>query len=135
LLEVGYFDEEGIEPPAGEAAEPGGHQRLRTVSISLVVDQSEKVAGKKKSRYLPPTVAQKLIDLHCPRSDGIDVFCGISFIECRATRLDVDGARDRCEAFLFLGGQWGTRRKLGVLGSCRKERRDVGDGNPLERPG
>ena len=73
------------------------------------MNQSEKVPGKKKSRDLPPSVTQELIDLHCARIDGIDVFCGISLIEYRAMRLDIDGAHDSCEALLFLGGQRGTR--------------------------
>ena len=131
---MGYFDEESLEPPAGEAAKPCGHQRFGTVGISLVVDQPEKITGKKKSGDLPPTVAQKLIDLHCARSDGIDLFRGISFIEYRAMRLDVDGPRDRCEAFLFLGSQWGTCRKLACWQVSQGKTR-WGDGNPLERPG
>src|SRR6516164_3355826 len=108
LLEVGYFDEESLEPPAGEAAKPGGHQCLGAVGIGLVMNQSEKVPGKKKSRDLPPAVTQELIDLHCARSDGIDVFCRISLIEYRAMQLNIDGAHDCREARLFLGGQRGT---------------------------
>ena len=76
LLEVGYFAEEGLEPPPGEAAEPGGHQRFGAVGVSIVMGQSEKVPGKKKSGDLPPAVTEEFIELHCARSDGIDDSAG-----------------------------------------------------------
>ena len=109
LFKVGNFDEESLEPPAGEAAEPGRHQRFGAVGVSLVMGQSEKVSGKKKSGDLPPAIAEELIDLHCARSDVEDVFGGVSFIEYRRMRLDIEGAHDCCEALLFVAGQWGTR--------------------------
>src|SRR6516164_8420614 len=105
LFEVGNFDEQRLKPPAGKAAEPGRHQCFGAVSISLIMNQSEKVPGKKKSCDLPPSITQELIDLHCARSDRINVFRGVSLVEYRAMRLDIDGAHDRCEALLFLSSQ------------------------------
>src|SRR5215469_18415699 len=120
LFEVGNFDEQRLEPLATEAAEPSGHQCFGAIGISLVMGQSEEIPGKKKSRDLPPAIPEELIDLHCAGSDRIDIFGGISLIEYRAMRLDIDGAHDCCEALLFLRGQCGTRRKLACSASVAR---------------
>jgi hypothetical protein len=104
-FEVGNFEEQRLEPPAGKAAERGGHQCFGVVSISLIMNQSEKIPGKKKSCDLPSSVTQELIELHCARGDRLNVFRGVSLIEYRAMRLDIDGAHDCCEVLLFLGSQ------------------------------
>src|SRR5215469_10400538 len=136
LLEVGYVDEESLEPSAREAAELGGHQCFGAVGVSLVMGQSEKVSGKKKSGDLPPAIAEELIDLHCAGSDVEDVFGGVSFIEYRRMRLDVEGAHDCCKALLFLAGQWGTRRELtgsaSVARSNEMQRMGTGSINQAE---
>src|SRR5262249_5663211 len=116
---------------SGETAELGGHQCFGAVGVSLVVDQSEKVPGKEKPSDLPPAIAQELVDLHCAPSDVEDVFRGVSFIEYRAMRLDIDGAHDRREAALFLAGQWGARRKLACPAGVARggEMQRVGNGS------
>src|SRR6516162_806230 len=131
LLKIRYFCEKSLEPPAGEAAEPGGHQCLGAIGISLVMGQSEEIPGGKKPRDLPPAIPEELIDLHCTRGDGMDIFCGISLIEYRAMRRDIDGAHDCCKALLFLCGQWGTRRKLACSTSVagRDEMQRMGTGS------
>src|SRR5215467_10015877 len=133
LLEVGYFDEQSLEPAAGEAAEFGGHQCFGAVGVSLVMDQSEKVSSKEKSSDLPPPITEELIDLHCASSDVEDVFGGVSFIEYRRMRLDIEGAHDCREALLFLAGQWGTCRELAgsasVARSNEMQRMGTGSGD------
>src|SRR6516165_12367926 len=49
-----------------------------------------------------------------------NVFGGVSFIEYRRMRLDVEGAHDCCKALLFLAGQWGTRRELAGAASVAR---------------
>src|SRR6516164_9605217 len=135
LLEMRYFREKSLEPSAGEAAEPGRHQCFGAIGVSLVMGQSEEVPGDKKSRDLPPAIPEELIDLHCACSDGIDVLCGISLIEYRATRRDIDGAHD-CKALLFLCRQWGTRRKFAcsasVAGRDEMQRMGIGSNSEAE---
>jgi len=65
-----------------------------------------------------------------------NVFGGVSFIEYRRMRLDIEGAHDCCKALLFLGGQWGTCRELpgsaSVARSNEMQRMGTGFSNQAE---
>jgi hypothetical protein len=79
------------------------------VAVGLILDQTEKVPGKKKSGDLPPAIAEKLIDFHRACSGIEDVLGGVRLVKDGAMPFDIDCAHNCGEALLFLGGQWGTR--------------------------